>query len=358
VGGISRRPSSDLPLLRLVGLFGITLSQIGFVFALSDTSASDTALLGATVPIMTTPWGTNLTIAPTVCLSGKRGQREVIGMDVRREPMRVLIGYDGSELADRVCELVASIDWPPGSGLRVVTAYPPNLPGEDWPGGGVEPVVAQRVFEAERSAAADRAKAAADRIRRPDVTVTWGSLMGRAASVLLDEASAQSTDLLIVGNRGLGPFTSALVGSVSAEVIDGAGCPVLLVRRPAIDRVLLADDGSEGATAAAAVLAWPIFARSQVRIVTVSESGAHATEVTSARNAAERPTAVGRAHEIDARSGDPAHEIVQAASEWNADLIIIGSRGRTGLARLLLGSVARKVVTHAPCSVLIKRLPA
>ncbi len=43
----------DLPLLALVGLFGITLSQISFVFALTNTSASDTALLGATAPIMT-----------------------------------------------------------------------------------------------------------------------------------------------------------------------------------------------------------------------------------------------------------------------------------------------------------------
>jgi drug/metabolite transporter (DMT)-like permease len=43
----------DLPLLGLVGLLGIALSQIGFVFALTNTSASDTALLGATAPIMT-----------------------------------------------------------------------------------------------------------------------------------------------------------------------------------------------------------------------------------------------------------------------------------------------------------------
>lgn len=276
----------------------------------------------------------------------------------RREPMRVLIGYDGSESAAQVCELVAGIDWPPGSELRVVTAYPPYMPGADWPGGGVEPAVAQGVYEAERSTAEDHAKAAAGRIRRPDVTVTSSAIMGRAASVLLDEASARSTDLLIVGNRGLGPFTSALVGSVSAEVIDGAPCPVLLARRPAIDRVLLADDGSAGARAAAALLAWPIFARSQVRVVTVSETGADATEATPARSAAEGLTAAGRAHEIDVRLGDPAHEIVRAASDWKADLIVMGSRGRTGLARLLLGSVARKVVEHAPCSVLIKRLPA
>jgi nucleotide-binding universal stress UspA family protein len=272
--------------------------------------------------------------------------------------MRVLIGYDGSESADQVCELAAGVDWPPRSELRVVTAFPPYLPGEDWPGGGVESAVAQGVFEAERSEAEHRAKAAADRIRQPGVTVTSGALMGRAASVLIDEAATWSTDLLIVGSRGLGPIASAVVGSVSAEVIDHAACPVLLVRGSSIERVLLADDGSAGARAAAALLALPIFGRSQVRVVTVSETGAHANEATPAHSAAEGLTVAGNALEIDVRSGDPAHEIVQAASEWEADLIVLGSRGRTALTRLLLGSVARKVVAHAPCSVLIKRLPA
>jgi nucleotide-binding universal stress UspA family protein len=56
--------------------------------------------------------------------------------------------------------------------------------------------------------------------------------------------------------------------------------------------------------------------------------------------------------------GDPAGEIVRAAEEENASLIVLGTHGRTGLARLLMGSVAEQVVRHAPCPVLIVKDPA
>ena len=56
--------------------------------------------------------------------------------------------------------------------------------------------------------------------------------------------------------------------------------------------------------------------------------------------------------------GKPASEIVKAAQEWPADVIVIGSHGRHGLERALLGSVAEGVMRHAPCSVLVVRTPA
>jgi nucleotide-binding universal stress UspA family protein len=55
--------------------------------------------------------------------------------------------------------------------------------------------------------------------------------------------------------------------------------------------------------------------------------------------------------------GDPVWEIYQAAERAHADLIVMGSHGRTGLAHVLLGSVAERVVRHAPCPVLITRHP-
>ena len=53
--------------------------------------------------------------------------------------------------------------------------------------------------------------------------------------------------------------------------------------------------------------------------------------------------------------GGPATEIVNAAKEWPADLIVIGSHGRGGLQRALLGSVAEGVMRHAPCPVMVVR---
>jgi nucleotide-binding universal stress UspA family protein len=73
------------------------------------------------------------------------------------------------------------------------------------------------------------------------------------------------------------------------------------------------------------------------------------------RQAGERIGAPGLSVETLVREGDPRTAILKEAEDWNADLIIMGSHGRTGLARLLLGSVAQAVVAHAPCSVEVVR---
>ena len=53
------------------------------------------------------------------------------------------------------------------------------------------------------------------------------------------------------------------------------------------------------------------------------------------------------------REGLPAGEIVAAARDWHAELIVVGTHGRSGLGRLVLGSVAEEVLRHAPCPVLV-----
>jgi len=66
-----------------------------------------------------------------------------------------------------------------------------------------------------------------------------------------------------------------------------------------------------------------------------------------------------RAVTVETRAvmGDPFWEICKAAEQVHADLIVMGSHGRTGLAHVLLGSVAERVVRHAPCPVLVARQP-
>jgi nucleotide-binding universal stress UspA family protein len=74
---------------------------------------------------------------------------------------------------------------------------------------------------------------------------------------------------------------------------------------------------------------------------------------------------LGQIRPVDARipvrhvllEGDPASEIVRHATETGADLIVMGTHGRTGLERLLMGSVAEKVMREALCSVLVAKLP-
>jgi nucleotide-binding universal stress UspA family protein len=59
--------------------------------------------------------------------------------------------------------------------------------------------------------------------------------------------------------------------------------------------------------------------------------------------------------ETHAQEGDPAQAIIEVAQEQNADLIVVGARGLTGLQRFLLGSVSSKLAHHAPCTVMIVR---
>lgn len=61
---------------------------------------------------------------------------------------------------------------------------------------------------------------------------------------------------------------------------------------------------------------------------------------------------------MDVRIGDPGNVVTERASELNADLIIVGSHGRTGLTRFVLGSVAERVTRLAHCPVLVVKLPA
>ena len=61
----------------------------------------------------------------------------------------------------------------------------------------------------------------------------------------------------------------------------------------------------------------------------------------------------GLATEARVLTGDPREAIVQTAKDEGADLVVVGSHGRSGIAKLLMGSVAAHVVTHAPCSVLV-----
>ena len=71
--------------------------------------------------------------------------------------------------------------------------------------------------------------------------------------------------------------------------------------------------------------------------------------------AAQRLSRSGTSVDTAVRQGDPRAVIIDEAAEWNADLIVVGSHGHTGVMRLLLGSVAQHVVAHAPCSVEVVR---
>jgi nucleotide-binding universal stress UspA family protein len=167
---------------------------------------------------------------------------------------------------------------------------------------------------------------------------------------------------------------------VAAEVAGEAHVPVLVARRSSIQRFLVATDGSTTASAIPERLAaLGILGGATADVVTVTvpdpplfelitglytlgdeRLGRMRAEVEDhARAALEQMTfrlsAAGFEPTPHLRRGDAAHEIVAVAEERAADLVVVGSRGLGVIDRLLLGSVARNVLLHAHCSVLVLR---
>lgn len=289
--------------------------------------------------------------------------------------MKAIIGTDGSPCAQVAVDLTAALPWPDGSMLRVVAALDPlSFYG---PFVGFAPAVGD-VEEGIESALEETVAEAARQLSGEGRTVDEKVAVGRPSTLLRDEAKAFGADLIIVGSRGHSPIATMLLGSVSAEVIDHAPCPVLVTRGTRIDRIVLAHDGSDNAFAAERILrSWPIFRHARVDVVSVADSpeawdvmmsaevgfpperrGAVQEESRQqheeiAEGASRRLTGEGHPAESVVPFGDPAHLITTVAAQHGVDLIVMGTRGNTGLKRLILGSVARNVVTHARCSVLV-----
>jgi nucleotide-binding universal stress UspA family protein len=295
--------------------------------------------------------------------------------------VRVLFATDGSRSADRARDLLARLSWPVGTSFCVVCALEPR--GELFAAPWMMPAAGELdSVESELLRHADVTLDDAVRtLEMPGRTVERLTLRGRPASAIVEEARAWIADLLVLGNRGHGPIASMVLGSVSAEVVDHAPCPVLVVRDKEIASIVFAEDGSPGAARAALALrTWPVFRGLPVDVVSVAETAvpwnagmaaglydevmvSYAQDVESAfestRDLAERSSdellLAGVAATAHVLEGDPAHEIVEFARARPKSLVLVGTRGHGGLARLVLGSVARNVLLHAPGSVLVVR---
>lgn len=289
--------------------------------------------------------------------------------------MRVLLALDGSPHSVVTEELVAALSWPRPTLIQLIRV------GEDpLAVAGIPDDVRAEVERAVDLESETDLAAVAARLRATGCEILTRGAHGRPASVIVDEAVRIGADLVVVGSRGRGALTTMLLGSVAAEVVDRAPCPVLVARGSKLKTALLADDGSHDAYRAARLLSdWPFLRAVTVTVVSVapvdgvpvttgptehagaSESVARSVDTVRRRfqrmardRALELSHAGLRARALE-RTGDAAEGIVGAAVETAADLVVMGSRGHTGLSRLLLGSVARDVLVSAPCSVLIAR---
>jgi len=203
----------------------------------------------------------------------------------------------------------------------------------------------------------ETAKAAAQ-----ELAVAIETRLRRSVSVfsaILQEAEDIQPDLIVMGRYGRTGLARLLMGSVTARVIGHSPVNVLVIPKGAtvaFDRVMVASDGSACSQAAFAV-ALALARRRQSKIFGVSvatEEGEipRAEEIARQMLAAANQAGVPLVAAVP--QGQPADDgIIQAAIRNEVDLIVVGSHGRTGLKRLLMGSVTERVIGQSPCPVLV-----
>jgi len=179
---------------------------------------------------------------------------------------------------------------------------------------------------------------------------------------IVDEAAKNNVEMIIMGRRGRTGITRVMMGSVTAKVIGDAPCKVLVVPRFArifLQKILIPTDGSIFSVLASRE-AISIAKRTKSRLIALSVSkkyeslSAAEASVGMVKEIAEKE---GVKVEVLTIKGEPYEVIVDTAEKKNVGLIVIGSHGRSGIERLLMGSVTERLIGHAGCPVLVVRKP-
>lgn len=283
---------------------------------------------------------------------------------------RVLIATDFTLAGDRAIRRAALLPLQEGCTLVVAHVLPSRL--------------AKSVSSLVMDVAAQQLENAALKLRRlvgergiDQVTIQVRLARGDAAAEIGRLAQRTAAELVVVG-RGGSRLSGMLIGSTAQRAVRQSRVPVLLVRQHPIGpyrRVVLGIDPSMDALRAARltvratsepqanVYAVHAFADPRAELApTLSRAVAKARWRTFMPTLAEESKRVrrviaaaggGRQWSVSFKGGDPRQRILEVAAVKNADLVAVGTRSRSGLPRLLLGSVAEAVLHRASCDVLV-----
>lgn len=288
----------------------------------------------------------------------------------------VLAATDFSETAAAALDWAVEVARPHGA--RVVLVHVLALPAPPTDLISPRPDL-EHHLEGAAQAKLDETTAA---LRERGVEVEARLVRGQAARAIVETAAELAADLVVAGTRGLGGLRHLVLGSTSQRIVQHARPPVLTVHpedlghhRP-LRTVLLPTDFSEDARRAAEAARRLVgFPRPEARVVLlhvynmpieytaygpIPTSLHYLQDVGAAAEARLEEVAAGlreQGIEVETilREGYPADAIVEEAGKLGADLIALGTHGRSGLGHLLLGSTAERVVARAPCPVLTLR---
>lgn len=292
----------------------------------------------------------------------------------------ILVATDFSETAEAGLDWAVDMAKAHGASIDLVHAL--VMPYE---AGDYTPSSHHMTEELQR-AALTRLDESAGRARDRGIEVKPELLLGLPSRSILEAAtSTPAADLIVIGTRGLTGIHHLLLGSTAERVVKNAKCPVLSIHpndvedhRP-LQTILIPTDFSEDAELAVAVATGLLpEGSSGARLILLHayhlpfEYTAYGAVPTSfdyladtegealekLKTKAAELAQEGFEVEVLAKEGYPPDVIVGEAKAANADLIAMGTQGRSAIANLLLGSTAERVVQHAECPVLTVPRPA
>ena len=311
--------------------------------------------------------------------------------------MKILLAVDNSPQSQAAANLLQCIQFPAGSKLfllYVLEAQPCREGQEDHTKRQY-----QTILSSARSHEEIEAKKVLSRLAESygnkKLKITPLVHDGIPGGAILSAIEKYKIDLVVLGTRGKTGLKRFLMGSVSEWVLTEAPCSVLIVRKePKANKrrgsglnVLIANDGSLDSTFAIDFTRQLKFSPTTNMTVchVIEEQYALRTELAARLGVTGKPEAANLAAEIlkvrehegkellnastsrlrhggrpikkSLTHGHPADQLLTVAKGKKADLVVVGSRGITGLRRFFLGSVSNKLVSHAPCSVLVVRQP-
>jgi nucleotide-binding universal stress UspA family protein/predicted transcriptional regulator len=297
----------------------------------------------------------------------------------------LVVPLDGSERAEAALPWAVRLAQSQELSIALVRATPPSYlvaPAMD----GSMPYLAPETYEelrlAQLDAAATYLAEAHSRVAAEGITVETISREGDPANMILDVADELGAIAVVLATHGRGGVERFVLGSVAERIVAQATIPILLIRapegvpaRPAdLSRLLVPLDGSplaERALDLAQALAPVDATLTLARVVAPVERAmpgvgavGFSVDAVATEHAADearayldriRDTLAGGRYAVQSvvRHGRTADEILTAAREANASLIVLSTHGRTGLRRWLLGSVADAVVRGAETPVLL-----
>ena len=199
--------------------------------------------------------------------------------------------------------------------------------------------------------------------------------IGHPVDVIVEMSRSARSNLLIVGARGLGPVKELILGSISHRVMMHAPCSTMIIKSPLpqLRKILLPIEGREDAEAALQFLALqPFRPPVEVEVFTVwpqpqlswptTVGQSDLLEIQAIEEARERMKSItdrliqmNVLCQANVGIGDPAFAILEQAKASQSDLIMMGTHGRGGLSRFLMGSVSHAVLHQASCAILIVR---